>query len=215
MVDFTKHVGRNQNGTRLVVVFREIPDDEEHCLVVETDSLPDMYHDQLLQEVDSRDAQATVNLYEVLQRRSFGDGGQMLNTLHNRGFLRKYKVSQIEMQPMPNRLVALSLVNEQIKNGTMESDPQSEAPNVTADSVETVRAVDDTGVSVDTEAGLVQPTTVAPVTIGEGVDAKAAGESKLLQARLMEEDAKKLRKEAYELNPDLKKGGRPKKDKVK
>ena len=52
MVDFTKHVGRNKNGTRLVVVFREIPDDEEHCLVVETDSLSDMYHDQLLQEVD-------------------------------------------------------------------------------------------------------------------------------------------------------------------
>ena len=219
MVDFTKHVGRNKNGTRLVVVFREIPDDEEHCLVVETDSLPDMYHDQLLQEVDSRDAQATVDLYEVLQRRSFGDGGQMLNTLHNRGFLRKYKVSQIEMQPMPSRLVALSLVNEQIKNGTMESEQseseQSEQAKVTAETVETVRAVDDTGVSVDTEAGLVQPTTVAPVTIGEDVDAKAAGESKLLQARLMEEDAKKLRKEAYELNPDLKKGGRPKKDKVK
>ena len=210
MVDFTKHVGRNQNGTRLVVVFREIPDDEEHCLVVETDSLPDMYHDQLLHEVDSRDAQATVNLYEVLQRRSFGDGGQMLNTLHNRGMLRKYKVDQIEMQPMPNRIVPLALVNEQIKNGKMESE-QSEQVKVTAESVETVKAVDDTGVSVDTEAGLVQPTTVAPVTIGDNVDDKAAGESKLLQARLMEEDAKKLRKEAYELNPDLKKGGRPKK----
>lgn len=211
MVDFTKHVGRNQNGTRLVVVFREIPDDEEHCLVVETDSLPDMYHDQLLKEVDSRDAQATVNLYEVLERRSFGDGGQMLNTLHSRGMLRKYKVSQIEMQPMPNRLVPLSLVNEQIKTGTMESEEKSEETKVAADSVETAKAVDDTGVSVDTEAGLVTPTEVAPVTIGEDVDDKTAGESKLLQARLMEEDAKKLRKEAYGLNPDLKKGGRPKK----
>lgn len=213
MVDFTKHVGRNQNGTRLVVVFREIPDDEEHCLVVETDSLPDMYHDQLLQEVDSRDAQATVNLYEVLQRRSFGDGGQMLITLHNRGLIRKYKVSQIEMQPMPNRLVPLSLVNEQIKNGSMASEKVTDVED-TVDSVETVTAVSDTGVSVDTEAGLVKPlpvAPVAPVTIGDNVDDKTAGESKLLQARLMEEDAKKLRKEAYELNPDLKKGGRPKK----
>ena len=200
MVDFTKHVGRNKNGTRLVVVFREIPDDEEHCLVVETDSLPDMYHDQLLQEVNTRDAQATVDLYEVLQRRSFGDGGQMLNTLHNRGFLRKYKVEQIEMQPMPNRLVALSLVNEQIKSGTMVSEEVTakvaEAPGAGVPS--------DTGVSVDTEAGLLNPVEVSPVTIGDGVDDKSAGESKLLQARLMEEDAKKLRKEAYELNPDLK-----------
>lgn len=210
MVAFTKHVGRNQHGSRLVVVFREIPDDEEHCLVVETDSLPDMYHDQLLHEVDSREAQDTVNLYEVLERRSFGDGGQMLNTLHTRGMLKKYRVDQIEMQPMPSRLVALSLVNEQIKNGSMES----ETVEATPESVETVKAVDDTGVSVDTDAGLVTPTTVAPVTIGDNVDEKAAGESKLLQARLMEEDAKKLRKEAYELNPDLKKGGRPKKEKT-
>ena len=208
MVDFTKHVGRNQNGTRLVVVFREIPDDEEHCLVVETDSLTDMYHDQLLKEVDSRDAQATVDLFEVLQRRSFGDGGQMLNTLHTRGLLRKYRVDQIEMQPMPNRLVPLALVNEQIKNGSMATEDVTAEAEAEAPVVSTVN---DTGVSVDTEDGLVKAVAVAPVTIGDDVDAKTAGESKLLQARLMEEDAKKLRKEAYELNPDLKKGGRPKK----
>lgn len=208
MVDFTKHVGRNQNGTRLVVVFREIPDDEEHCLVVETDSLTDMYHDQLLKEVDSRDAQATVDLFEVLQRRSFGDGGQMLNTLHTRGLLRKYRVDQIEMQPMPNRLVPLALVNEQIKNGSMATEDVTAEAETEAPVASTVN---DTGVSVDTEDGLVKAVAVAPVTIGDDVDAKTAGESKLLQARLMEEDAKKLRKEAYELNPDLKKGGRPKK----
>ena len=114
------------------------------------------------------------------------------------------------MQPMPNRIVPLSLVNEQIKTGAMSSEGPEEL-KVTAEGVETAKAVDDTGVAVDTEAGLVTPTTVAPVTVGDGVDEKAAGESKLLQARLMEEDAKKLRKEAYDLNPDLKKGGRPKK----
>ena len=207
MVDFKKHVGRNHLGTRLVVVFREIPDDEEHCLVVETDSLPEMYHDQLIHEVDSRDAQQTVNLYEILQRRTFGDGGQMLNTLHQRGFIRKLEVSQVEMVPMPNRPVALSLVNEQIKSGTMVSENAAiELPVMDDPS--------DAGVSVDTETGLVQPVLVEPV-IGEGEDArKSAGESKLLQARLMEEDAKKMRKEAYELNPDLKKGGRPSKKKA-
>ncbi len=122
MPDFIKHVGRNKNGTRLVVVFREIPDDESFCLCVETDSLPDMYHDQLLHEVNSRDAQATVDLFEVLQRRSFGDGGQILNTLHSRGMLRKYAVEDITMMPMPNRPVPLAFVNEQIKTGTIASE---------------------------------------------------------------------------------------------
>lgn len=205
---FKKHVGRNHLGTRLVVVFREIPDDEGHCLVVESDSLPEMYHDQLMREVDSRDAQQTVNLYEVLQRRSFGDGGQMLNTLHTRGFIKKYPVEQIEMVPMPNRPVALSIINEQIKTGKIQS--EVEATEVVAELPDT-----GAGVSVDTETGIVKPVVIEPVKVGDGEDpTKAAAESKLLQARLMEEDAKKMRKEAYALDPSLKKGGRPKKTKT-
>jgi len=56
---------------------------------------------------------------------------------------------------------------------------------------------------------------VEPVQIGtpDADPAKVAAESKLLQARLMEEDAKKMREEAYALDPALKKGGRPKKAK--
>ena len=71
------------------------------------------------------------------------------------------------------------------------------------------------GVSVDTEAGLVKPVEVAPVTVGDNTDTKAAAESKLLQARLMEEDAKKMREEAYALDPSLKKGVRPSKKQQK
>lgn len=209
---FRKHIGRNHLGTRVIVVFREIPDDEAHCLCVETDSLPEMYQDQIMQEVNSRDAQQTVNLYEVLQRRSFGDGGQMLNTLHMRGFIKKYPVEQIEMTPMPNQPVALSVINEQINTGQISAEAE------TAETAEALPEVDNsTGISVDTDSGLVKPVVIEPVKVGadEGEDAtKAAAESKLLQARLMEEDAKKMREEAYTLDPALKKGGRPKKAKA-
>ena len=205
MVDFKKHVGRSKLGTRLVVVFREIPDDESYCLCVESDSLPDMYHDQLLHEVDSRDAQATTNLYEVLGRRSFGDGRQMLNALHNGKYLKKYSVSDVEMVPMPNRVVSLAIVNEQISTGQI-------AEEVAEKAGKTAEVVDNgAGVSVDTSEGLIKPVVVQPVAVGTAED---AAESKLLQARLMEEDAKKMREEAYALNPALKKGGRPKKEKA-
>ncbi len=215
MPDFKKHVGRNKNGTRLAVVFREIPGAEDYCLCVETDSLTDMYHDQLLREIDSRDAQATVDLFEVLTRRHFGDGQQMLNALHNKGLLRKYLISEITMVPMPNREVKLQIVNDQIAGTLDETKYEEEAEDKTiTDAVEKVIA-SDTGVSVDTEAGL-QKVEINKVEIGavDGDDSKANAESKLLQARLMEEDAKKLRNEAYTLDPDLKKGGRPKKAKA-
>ena len=213
MTAFTKHVGRNKNGTRLVVVYREIPSAEDYCLCVETDSLMEMYHDQLLREVNSRDAQAKdcVDLFKILERRHFGDGQQMLNGLHQMGKLVKYPVADIEMMPMPNRPVALSMVNEQIKTGKVSV---AEAANVKAEDVIPEAPVTE-GVSVDTEAGLVKPVEVAPVTVGNDVDSKAAAEGKLLQARLMEEDAKKMREEAYALDPSLKKGGRPSKKQQK
>lgn len=214
MPAFTKHVGINQHGSRLVVVFREVPGEEENCLVVLSDSLMDMYHDQLMREVNSNEAQSTVNLSEVLERRTFGDGQQMLNGLHNKGLLKKWPVKDIQMQPMPNRLVALSLVNEQIKSGSI-----AEETGAKPDAVTPKAAPDGAGVSVDTDSGLtkIQETKVEPVVIGQaagqtGEEAtKVAAESKLLQARLMEEDAKKMREEAYALDPALKKGGRPKK----
>jgi len=209
MAQFKKHVGRDKNGTRLVVVFREIPGAEDYCLCVQSDALMEMYHDQLLREVDSRDAQATVNLYEVLERRHFGDGQQMLNALHNMGKLQKYKVEDITMMPMPNRPVPLKMVNDQINGKLVEPEASVTAEDVVAE------AKAENPVVVDTEAGLVKPVDVNPVTIGENTDTKAPAESKLLQARLMEEDAKKLREEAYTLDPDLKKGGRPSKKQQK
>jgi len=214
MADFKKHVGKDKNGVRLVIVFREIPGAEDYCLCVQSDSLMEMYHDQLLREVDSREAQATVNLYEVLERRHFGDGRQMLNGLHEMGKLQKYPVSDITMMPMPNRPVPLALVNAQIKGEGVEEVARQmglDAPVTEAVAEEPV----DNPVVVDTEAGLVKPVEVAPVTVGDVTDTKAAAESKLLQARLMEEDAKKMREEAYALDPSLKKGGRPSKKQQK
>jgi hypothetical protein len=217
MATFTKHLGQSKTGTRLVVVFREIPGAEDHCLVVETDSLRDMYQDQFMREVNSKEGQGTVDLFEVLERRQFGDGTQMLNSLHTKGLLRKYPVTDIDMIPMTNRKVPLTMVNDQIA-GIQPTDPADVEVKA-----EDVAEADPTGagVSVDTDAGLVKTVLdkakVDPVVIGQATNqteeeaTKVAAESKLLQARLMEEDAKKMREEAYTLDPALKKGGRPKK----
>jgi len=205
MSRFLKHVGKNQYGSKVVIVFRELPDDPEHCLVVETQTLNEMYHDNLMRTLESNAAQDTVDLYEVLSRSMFGDGGQMLNTLHQRGLLRKYKIDDINVEPMPNRSAPLRTVNEQIRLGKGEEAMPSHAETLD-------KVVSDTGVSVDTAP------TAAPVTAPEPASEeqqKSLAESKLLQARLMEEDAKNLRDEAYKLDPDLKKGGRPSKKQVK
>lgn len=200
MARFMKHVGKNQHGSKVVVVFREIPDDPDHCLVVQSDALMDMYHDGLMRTLESNAGQETVDFYEVLARNSFADGMQMLNALHHKGLLQKYSVDDIMMEPLPNRSVPLRMVNEQIATGAISSEP--------APATEEAPAVD-SPVLVDTDPNAGKP------EVGSEEQKKSLAESKLLQARLMEEDAKNLREEAYKLDPDLKKGGRPSKKQVK
>lgn len=189
MSKFTRHVGVNHLGTRVVIVFRELPDDPEHCLVVETKTLSEMYHDQLMRVVDSQEAQKDIDLYNVLGRRQFGDGLVMLQALHQRGLLKKMPIDQIQVVPMPNRAAPLREVNAQIR-----ADRGQKAVEAPAKKVEAPTAV----------------VEEAP-PVGSEEQKASLAESKLLQARLMEEDAKRLREEAYTLDPSLKKGGRPSK----
>lgn len=121
MSNLMRHVGQDHLGHKLVVVFRELPDDTEHCLVVESSTLPDMYHDNLMNVIESQEAQQTVNLYEVLHRRVFGDGQHMLTALHNRGLLKKLSVDQVNLLPMPNRALPLRDANKAISGDPVQS----------------------------------------------------------------------------------------------
>lgn len=130
MADIKKHVGSIVNtGTRVAVVFREVPNDTSYCLVVETDRLPDGYHDDLINVINSKEAQDTVNLYDVLNRRTFHDGLNCLSALHHKGYLRKVEVSAVNMLPRPNQPVPLALINAQI-NGTVADYKKAQEPKV-------------------------------------------------------------------------------------
>lgn len=204
MARFLKHVGINHLGSKLVIVFRELPDDPDHCLCVESQSLPDMYHDNLMRVLESGPAQETVDLYNVLKRSRFGDGTEMLQSLHQRGLLKKYSVDQVSVVPMPNRQAPLREVNNQIRSGNESA--------LTAPAQQPETPAQDNPVVVDTQPLQQAQQTQQTQPVDDEAKRKSEAESKLLQARLMEDDAQKLRAEAYKLDPDLKKGGRPSKE---
>lgn len=116
-----KHIGKVSNtGSNIIVVFREIPGDPNHCLVLEPNRLPDLYHDNIMSMVDSKESQQTNDFFEVLHRRQFGDGTHCLTTLHTRGLLVKLPVDNVNMEPMPGRLVPLRMINDQIAGRVSE-----------------------------------------------------------------------------------------------
>ena len=59
VLDIRRHTGVvSSTGSRIFLVFRKIPDDEDYCLVVMADALPDQYSQSLDALVMSREAQA-------------------------------------------------------------------------------------------------------------------------------------------------------------
>lgn len=193
MANIMKHVGTHGQKP-CVVVFREVPNEPDNCLIVETGTLEDQKHDDLMNVVQSLEAQESNNVSEVLSRRTFTDGSNMLNDLHFSKKLIKVSVGNVNLTPTPADSISLAEVNAEINKMETGSNPP-----------------------LNTE---VAPETLErPATVPTGEENPAEG--LLVQAGLLEEDARALmadaeskRAEAYSMDPSLapKKGpGRPKK----
>jgi hypothetical protein len=192
MANLMKHVGK-VGEKPCVVIFREVPNEPENCLIVESNSLNDQKHDDLMNVVQSAEAQESNNIADVLSRRQFTDGSNMLNDLHFSKKLQKVAVDLVFLTPTPSDKVSLKEVNAEINKLEGGYTPPKTDP-----------------VSVDTQPISESAETVAP-------DASVA-ESLLVQAELLEQDAKSLlddaeakKSEAYKLDPSLK----PKKSSTK
>ena len=176
-----KHVGQlTTTGVRCMVVFRTVPGDEQNCLVVETDHLPDMYHDNIVEIANSKESQETNNFHEILNRRTFGDGLNALQALHYKGYLRKVPVSQVALMPFPNQKLPLEMLNAQI-DGKMAAydDKQAEVKKASDEAKRKANPMSDPSDSVGVAQGL------------------------LIQADLLEAEAAKKRQDAYALAPSL------------
>lgn len=188
-----RHTGMlNNTGKNVVVVFMQLPEDNDHALVIDTDALPDMYNEALRRVVESTDAQQAKNLYEVLARRPSPDGSNvtMLARFHESGRLMKTPVSNVTMVPRRGVRWPLSDVlqamkgQETLPQGFDDLDPETKAEvaaNIKKFNVHNVNQENDAI---------------------EGNKSQAL--SLLEMARLLEADAQAKREQAYRMDPSLK-----------
>lgn len=206
MADIMKHVGK-YGEKPCVVVFREVPNEPENCLVVISEGLDERVHDDVMSCVSSAEAQQTGDISNVMSRRQLTNGENMLNFLHFNKKLQKVPVSMVTLTPvMGQQGIALAEVNAEIKKITNDPvAPVTDPSHLREDNPATTQ---------------VNPSTMpadAPHVMTEN-----PAEGLLLQAELMEQDAENLlaeskakRQEAYDIDPSLKpkRGpGRPPKD---
>lgn len=203
MAKFLKHVGRIANtDRRCVVAFRELPDDPDNCLIIDTDALPDRFHDGVMTAVENTTAQETVEFYKYLERNSFIDGSNMLTALHNKGWLVKQPTDNVIMLPAPEQTIKLKELNEQLRGlGFSVYTSEDKAPKK-----EPAQEV------VENITPNVPPVTGQPEQVGQVLQNEDLAKNFLQQAETMMKEVESLKEQAYEMDPSLKpKRGRPKK----
>jgi hypothetical protein len=107
-----KHVGKTRDGSKVIVLWRTVPNETHSCLVAETAKLPGNYHDRLMELVESDEGQQAPELSDLLSRRFFADGSNVLNTLHGNGYIKKVPTNDVFLTPNAKTSVTLSEVNE-------------------------------------------------------------------------------------------------------
>ena len=110
---FLKHIGKmKNNGAKVAVVYRTLPGDAYHALVVGTNSLQESYHDGLMSLIQSDNGQAANELADILSVRKFPDGSNMLEFLHVKGYLKKVPTDGVLMTPTPTDNISLDQLNQ-------------------------------------------------------------------------------------------------------
>ena len=196
-----KHVGR-QGDKKVVVVFREVPEEEHMALVVYPDQLQQTLHDDLMNAIQSVKGQEAKDLGNALHGIVGTNGQTILNTIHSERFMKKVRTQDISMVPAPNnpgvRLDELNKIIRDLDTGSEAAgklaeldanaglaDPQKKAAGVAASAA----AMGNTGVLSD-----------------EAIAQNLVQQAEQMRAQMatLEAEAARLMEEAQSLNPSLK-----------
>lgn len=131
-----RHVGYiKSTGSPVVVVAMENPRHPGHALVIQTDVLPDQFHEYLMDAVQSSAGQDTIEFHKFLERRSSPDNGiNMLESFARRNMIREEPTNNVILTPLTGQRYPLNEVLDtlkgkapQTKSGTTEINNQADS----------------------------------------------------------------------------------------
>ena len=198
-----KHIGKVKNtGTKCLVVFRTLPGESNMSLILPTATLPDSYHNSIMELVETEQAQDCFEFAEIMFVRYFPDGRPMLRALQADNRLIKMPTDSIIMTPGPQSEIELSQLNvliaEQrnctiddlcsfVKGGPGYPGPTANLGGASVSAPAPTPAVENAGVLTDTDLAKTYRS----------------------QADAMYKEAARMRKEADSIDPPKKKSINP------
>ena len=194
-----KHVGRiKATNKKVLIAYRTLPGDAYSALVIPTENMPDIYHDAVINLVESAAAQESYEFAETLDRTQFPDGSRMLPWLHVNNRLVKVPTDAVEVTPTPGVGILLSELNQII----------AEQRGVAVDDLALNEGINDkTEVKkeeVKATASVVEA-TVETTTVSEDSTPEAKAKFYRSQADKLAKEAANFRRMAEELVPTKKK----------
>lgn len=108
-----KHRGITTSNDKIIVLMMSLPEEPENCLVVFESTLNDNLLSSLNSIVNSKEAQSTMALSEVLAKHSF-QGMDYLSFLHNSHKIRKIPTSSVTMNLGGTNQLSLKELNMHI-----------------------------------------------------------------------------------------------------
>ncbi len=109
-----KHVGKTDDGKKVVILFRRVPGEDHMCLVAYSDLLPRNFHDGLMSVVESPEGQATTDIASVLNRKYLPNGELILPSLHKNSFIRKIQSNRVSIFANPKSSIKLDVLNDML-----------------------------------------------------------------------------------------------------
>ena len=105
-----KHVGKH-NNKKVVILYKTVPNEDHMCLVMYTDSLPMMVHDEAMKVLESEVGQNAKDLADALFRHTMADGRNCLEVVHKAGYMKKVPCNQVIITPNAKSSVRLDELN--------------------------------------------------------------------------------------------------------
>ena len=215
-----KHVGKH-GDKKVVVLFRQVPNEDHMALIVYSDLLPRIYHDSVMTVLESPVGQQAENFADALFRNYMSDGVNCLEALHNSHLIKKVQTNQIIMTPTPASSIRLDELNKlltEMAQGKEAINRMAEIDSNRGMSGKKTRAEPkELGVSPMSRS---QPAMIPENTGGVLTDADLA-RSRLQQAETMKAsaaqllaEAERLSKEALDLDPTATPNAKPTKKKA-
>ena len=91
-----KHIGKlKDSGANVAIIFRTVPDESQHCLVIGPKFLDDTNHNAFMKALESQEGQNSFELGTYLNRTTFPDGTNMLAFLHQGNYIKKIPTKNV------------------------------------------------------------------------------------------------------------------------